>query len=391
MEKPHHTPAPRASALNDVYSVDRRVVVGGPQPMREVNQQLIAERLKISRATVSRCFTNHPNINPKTRARVFALASKMGYSHPEKRVTSSARKRAATSRLAFGVLICVDLPNFEQTAYGNPGQELLNGLSELARAGEVRLDLHFVRPQDLHLDGPSYATIFSGRRRQWDGVVLIYPFPKTIVDELVARYPVVSLVEQYGATPLNCVDVDHHRGVSRLVDRLHELGHRRIGFFTWRYGVEASWALRRYGAFVERMTALGLPIDPRDVVNAGPRDALPEVPDAHARVAERTRAGTTAWICAADHQTFELIPYLQSQGLSVPEDVSIAGFDGLVTPSRLPAVTTVQIPYHQIGVIGGKRLLDLVAKRFEAAQHILLDCELRAGATTAAPRAALAR
>jgi LacI family transcriptional regulator len=370
-------PLGRSVAQNDVYSVRQRVVVGDGIPMRSINQQLIAERLKISRATVSRCFTNHPAINPKTRAKVFALASKMGYSHPEKRIENGGR--GAPKRLAFGVLICVDLPSFEQTAYGNPGQELLNGLSEMARVNEVRLDLHFVRPGDLHLDGPSYVKIFSGRRR-WDGVVLIYPFPKTVVDELMARYPVVSLVEQYGTTPLNCVDVDHHRGISRLVDRMYEMGHRRLGFFTWRYGVEASWALRRYSAFVERMVALGLKIDERDAINVGPRGAI-EVAEAHERVAARVREGVTAWVCAADHQTFDLIPYLQSQGLSVPGDVSIAGFDGLAGPTTLPMVSTVQIPYHQIGVIGGRRLLDLINKRFDAAQHILLDCELRTGET----------
>ena len=369
----------RPAAENDVYSVRQGVVVADGKTMRSNNQHLIAERLKISRSTVSRCFTNHPGINPKTRAKVFALASKLGYSHPEKRA-GSTKGRSTAKRLAFGVLICVDLPNFEQTAYGNPGQELLNGLSESARAHHVRLDLHFVRPGDLHLNGPSYAAIFKGRRRQWDGVVLIYPFPKTIVDELMARYPVVSLVEQYGTTPLNCVDVDHHRGITRVVDRLHELGHRKIGFFTWRYGVEASWALRRYSAFVERMTALGLPIDGRDIINVGPLGGL-DVAGSHAQVVERTKAGVTAWVCAADHQTFELIPYLQAQGLSVPRDVSISGFDGLASPTKLPTVTTVQIPYHQIGVIGGKRLLDLVNKRFDAAQHILLDCELRPGET----------
>lgn len=382
---PKPTSPLRALSQNDVYSVQRGVVLVDDRPMRNINQQLIAERLKISRATVSRCFTNHPGINPKTRAKVFALASKMGYSHPEKRPPAGGKGEAR--RLAFGVLICVDLPNFEQTAYGNPGQELLNGLSEMARVNDVRLDLHFVRPEDLHLDGPSYAKIFAGRRRQWDGVVLVYPFPDSVVDELMARYPVVSLVEQYGTTPLNCVDVDHHRGVSRLIDRMHELGHRRIGFFTWRYGVEASWALRRYSAYMERMAALGLVVDPADVINVGPRGGM-GVPESHARVAERVRAGTTAWVCAADHQTFELIPYLQSQGLSVPGDVSIAGFDGLATPTSLPMVSTVQIPYHQIGVIGGRRLLDLVNKRFDAPQHILLDCELRKGETMASPRVA---
>lgn len=356
--------------------------------MAKINQQLIAKELGISRATVSRCFTNHPGINPKTRAKVFALASRMGYTHAEKR-EPAAHQRGRTG-LAFGVLICVDLPNFDRTGYANPGQELLNGLSEVARVQNVRLDLHFVRPEDLHIDGPSYDKIISEGRKLWDGVVLIYPFPQSIVDELKSTFPVVSLVEQYGRTPLDCVDVDHHRGMERLVEHLTAQGHERIGFFTWRYPVEASWALRRYGAFVEMMTARGLVIDPKDTINTSPKEVL-ELPKAHARVRERIQAGTTAWICAADHQAFDLLLDLKKAGVKVPADVSVVGFDGLAPPRGGPRLTTVEIPFHQIGVTGGKRLLDLINKRFDSEQHILLNCDLRKGETVAKPKKAKAK
>lgn len=346
--------------------------------MAKINQQYIAEQLHISRATVSRCFTNHPGINPKTRARVFALASRMGYSHSEKREPAVHQRKK--KGLTFGVLVCVDLPNFERTGYGNPGQELLNGLSEVARVQNVRLDLHFVRPEDLHLDSPSYAKVTASGRRLWDGVVLIYPFPQTIVDELRQKYPVVSLVEQYGQSPLDCVDVDHHRGIERLVDHLQEKGHRRIGFFTWRYPVEAGWAMRRYGAYVEMMVARGLEIHPHDAINVDPRRPFSLV-DSHAEVIRLTRAGVTAWICAADHQAFDLLQAIEAAGLQVPRDVSITGFDGLEPPKGRPRLTSVDIPFHQIGVIGGKRLLDLIQKRFDSQQHILLNCDLVVGAT----------
>lgn len=352
--------------------------------MAKVNQQYIAEQLKISRATVSRCFTNHPGINPETRAKVFTLASRMGYSHSEKRETAGHQKKK--NGLTFGVLICVDLPNFDRTGYGNPGQELLNGLSEVARVQNVRIDLHFVRPEDLHLDSPSYLKITAANRRQWDGVVLIYPFPQTIVDELRKKHPVVSLVEQYGKSPLDCVDVDHHRGIERLVDHLQEKEHRRIGFFTWRYPVEAGWAMRRYGAYVEMMTARGLEIVPEHAINVDPRKQL-SLEESHAEVIRLTKAGVTAWVCAADHQAFDLVKAIDAAGLSVPEDVSITGFDGLTPPKGRPRLTTVKIPFHQIGVIGGKRLLDLIQKRFDSQQHILLNCDLIVGRTVSKPKA----
>lgn len=351
--------------------------------MAKINQQFIAEELGISRATVSRCFTNHPGINPTTRGKVFALASQLGYSHAEKREPASHQRRRTSTTL--GVLICVDLPSFERTDYGNPGQELLNGLSELARVQNVRLDLHFVRPEDLHINEPSYAKIVAMGRRLWDGVVLIYPFPQTIVDELRKMHPIVSLVEQYGQSPLDCVDVDHHRGIERLVEHLHGQGHERIGFFTWRYPVEAGWALRRYGAYVEMMTARGLDLRAEDAINVDPRRHV-SLADSHAEVIKQTKAGVTAWMCAADHQAFDLIKALNQAGLKVPQDVSVTGFDGLEPQQGLPALTTVGIPFHQIGVIGGKRLLDLIQKRFDSQQHILLNCEVIAGGSVAAPR-----
>lgn len=351
--------------------------------MSKVNQQYIAEKLGISRATVSRCFTNHPGINATTRGKVFALASQLGYNHAEKRELPSHQRRRTSTTL--GVLICVDLPNFERTDYGNPGQELLNGLSEAARAQDVRLDLHFVRPEDLHLDGPSYAKIVSTGRRLWDGVVLIYPFPQTIVDELRKTHPVVSLVEQYGQNPLDCIDVDHHRGVERLIEHLQDKGHRRIGFFTWHYPVPAGWAMRRYGAYVEMMTARGLEIHPEDAINVDPRRTL-SLEASHAEIVKRTKAGVTAWMCAADHQAFDLIKALNKAGLKVPQDVSVTGFDGLDPLEDQPKLTTIEIPFHQVGVIGGKRLLDLIQKRFDSQQHILLNCDLILGKSVSKPK-----
>lgn len=347
------------------------------------SQQLIATKLGLSRATVSRCFTNHPGISPETRAKVFDLASRLSYSHMEK-----AKPRAHTPRLQklmMGVLVCVELPSFENTLYDNPGQQILIGVTEYLRTVDTTLDLHYVHSRGAGLDDASYEEIASSRRRKWKGVLLIYPFPRASVDELMASYPVVSLVEQYGTAPLDCVDVDHHRGISRLVDALHEAGHRRIGFFTWKYSVEASWALRRFGAYMEKLTSLGLRPSLEDCVLAEGSD-----PDSVGRASERvlrlTREGVTAWICAADHQAYELITWLKARGVEVPRDVSVTGFDGIARPPGSQVLSTVEIPYRQIGVIGAKRLTDMVRKRFDVPQHILLDCNLRLGETIAPPR-----
>ncbi|MCM2373107.1 LacI family DNA-binding transcriptional regulator [Aporhodopirellula aestuarii] len=344
---------------------------------KTVNQQLIADQLKISRATVSRCFTNHPGINPETRGRVFRLAAALGYTHLETR-TGKGRQKAATNR--FGILICTDVEDYLNTDYQSPGENLIAGVSDYAQLNDVSLEIHYVAPSHTDLTDPSYAEIESLHQRSWDGVLLVYPFPKTIVDGLNLLVPVVSLVEQYSGTPVNCVDVDHHRGIYAILGRLSELGHQRIGFLTHDYGVDANWALRRHSAYVEEMTRLGFVIDPANVLNVRPSERF-DVEETYARALERTRYGVTAWVCAADHQAYGLISYFRDNGIRTPEDVSVTGFDGIDPPEGAPQLTTVSIPYYEIGQIGCKRLQDLAVKRFGSAQHTMLDCALRDGAT----------
>jgi DNA-binding LacI/PurR family transcriptional regulator len=347
--------------------------------MQKINQQYIADRLKISRATVSRCFTNHPGINPETRSRVFKLAAQLGYVHMEMRVPE---RRSQKRSERVGVLICTDLDDYLDGRFESPGQKLMAGVSEYALLEDIRLDLHYVDPRGRSLDDPTYARIPQLRTRQWSGVLLIYPFPETVINALLLRFPVVSLVEHTGLMDLNCVDVDHYKGISMAVDRLLKAGHRRLGFFTRHYDVEAGWSYRRYSAFIEKLTRHGLRVDPRDLVNIPP-NLHDKMEDSFDHVAERVRAGVTGWVCAADHLGYDLIAALQERGLPVPKRASVTGFNGIRAPKGAPRLSTAIVPYREIGLIGGKRLVDLVAKRFMPVQHVLVEAAFRDGETVA--------
>jgi DNA-binding LacI/PurR family transcriptional regulator len=249
-----------------------------------------------------------------------------------------------------------------------------------AQSCGVSLEVHYVEPAETRLTDPSYAKIDPLKQRSWDGVILVYPFPEQIVDQLRMLIPVVSLVEQYSGIPVNCVDVDHHRGISMIVRRLSELGHQRIGFLTHDYGVDANWALRRHSAYVEELTRLGLMADPDNAVNVRPSDRL-SVQQAHTRALALTRLGVTARVCAADHQAYGLISFFQDYRLQIPLDVSVTGFDGITKPDGAPRLTTMVIHCFELGQMGGRRLNELTHKRFGSAQHIMLDCALREGET----------
>jgi DNA-binding LacI/PurR family transcriptional regulator len=131
---------------------------------------------------------------------------------------------------------------------------------------------------------------------------------------------------------------------------------------------------------MEAMVRLRLPVTIEDIVNVFPsREGDDESSIDYA--VERTRTGVTAWVCAADHQAYDLIRGLEKRGFRVPKDISVTGFDGIEAPKDCPKLTTVVIPFREIGTTGTQRLIERASNRFGSAQHVLIDCRLRPGAT----------
>lgn len=344
--------------------------------MSPVNQQVIANLLNISRTTVSRCFTNHKAINPKTRAEVFSVAAKLGYHYLQPRNPSKKGPKARS----VGVLICSEVEEFNRADYESPGVELLPGVSEFAQLHDWNTEVHFVSPHAASISDPSYTKIHALKKRLWSGLILMYPFSPQIIGELTARFPCVSLVEQYGKVSVDCVDVNHYKGISALMERLRQNGHQRIGFFSRRYAIEAVWSYRRFSAYVENMTRLGLHYNEKDVIHLDITSAE-TMAEGYGRVVDQIKDGVTAWMCAADHQAYDLIIALKQRGHNVPESVSVTGFDGILRPVGAPALETIRIPYYEIGFAASRRLFDKINKRFDAPQEILLDCRLQEGET----------
>ena len=264
--------------------------------------------------------------------------------------------------------------------------ELLPGVSEFAQTHNWQIDVQFVSPTDTHITDPSYARLNLLKRCRWNGLLLAYPFPPGIIEELALRFSCVSLVEQYGPAPVDCVDVDHYQG------HFQPDGCARPG---WATGASASSPAstrsRRSGP-----TAASAPMWKSSPAWACPSarkmssisrlsDPKPDDPGYDQAVAQM-KDGVTAWICAADHQAYDLIIALKQRGYSVPRDVSITGFDGILRPRGAPALETVRIPYYEIGFAAARRLHDRMHKRSESSQHVLLECRLQPGETIGRPR-----
>ena len=349
--------------------------------MNPVNQDLIASRLSISRTTVSRSLANHPAISAETRAKVHSMAEELGYRQSPGRATRRHTKGART--LTVGVLIGIPAENVVMATF----PYILKGIRERAEMERVKVDVHYQAPGEFHPESSRQTVFRHIRSADWRGTILIYPFAEEAVEMISRKISTVSVLESYSQPGIDIIDTDDASAILSLVDCLHAAGHRRIGFVSWYYPVGGHWVARRFSGYVEALFVHGLEFHPEWVLNvhkATPRLMPGEVANA---VAARIRdSGVTAWVCAADHQAYQLMQDLQAKGIRVPEDCSVTGFDGLEPPAGLRRATSMRVPHEHIGSSALTRLINRIEHPASPRRKILVEAQLVTGETVAPAR-----
>jgi LacI family transcriptional regulator len=352
-----------------------------PFAVPSVNQDLIATRLKISRATVSRSLANHPAISEETRAKVLSMAEELGYRQSPGR---AARRHSKSSRsLTIGVLVGIPAENVVMATF----PYILKGIHERAEVERVKVDVYYQPPGDFHPEESRQSVFRHIRNGDWRGTILIYPFAEAAVDMIARKISTVSVLESYTQAGVDIIDTDDASAVMTLVEKLHAAGHQRIGFVSWTYPIGGHWVTRRFSGYVEALFALGLEFHPEWVINVH-KKAAPLLPPAVTNAVERQikEAGVTAWVCAADHVAYPLIQELPLRGIRVPEDCSITGYDGLEAPDGLNPVTSMRVPHEQIGSSALTRLMNRIGHPAAPRRKILVEAEYVAGKTIAPAR-----
>ncbi|MCL5947278.1 MAG: GntR family transcriptional regulator [Chloroflexi bacterium] len=215
------------------------------------------------------------------------------------------------------------------------------------------------------------ARIERLRRRGVAGA-LVEPTPGTTLtsyyQELVDRgYPLVMLDRRYPELGIDFIGVDNVKATQELVAHLIARGHRRIAYLL---GLEwpTSTAQERLHGYEQALHLAGLPRDPALVVRpaGAPGDSLtPAVTIAVRRVLALPAAQRpTALCCLNDATALEALAVLRSDGLRVPEDIALTGFDDLPYAAHLEVpLTTVAQPREQLGSTGARLLIDRIEGR----------------------------
>ncbi|MCD4823180.1 MAG: LacI family transcriptional regulator [Phycisphaerae bacterium] len=345
-----------------------------------VSQKYIAESLNLSVATVCRALRGGPGAHPQTRKKVVKLASELGYRYRGAPRKQKNRYRSKKKLMSIGVLVAWPKevsPNPSVAAYN-----MLSGVSEAVEDMGVTMATHFGGPDRYDRIADIERLFPAIGAGTLSGMVFVYGFPRGVIQKFARLLPCVTLHHAHLDIGADCVGNDQAGGMGMVVEHLYRLGHRRIGFVA--EPEYRAWLSPRFSGYMEAMERLGLVCDPSITINVFEKNL-----DVEARadaVAEHSRRGVTAWVCADDIIGYDLYPRLTARGLRIPRDISLAGFSGLVPPhGDFPRLTSVHPPFERMGNVGVQQLLHRIQHPDEPVRFTQFACEFVEGETTGPP------
>ena len=295
----------------------------------------IALHTGFSVSTVSKALNNSKEISPETCKIVKDMAEELGY------VAKKAGKKAEKT---IGVI----LPEVDSQYYAR----LMHALNQKVKSEGYAMITMLTSEYTAQI-GPSLQHLC---KYEPDGMIISCgtTVPDSDYQKVVeCGIPTLLLNETNISFPIDSICIETEQSVRLAVDHLVQLGHKKIGYLGEYYSDS------RYEMFCELMEQYGLPVDPRFVK----RGAVRFEEGGYRLACELLKEEElpTAIVASYDQVAMGAIKAFQKQGLRVPRDISIVGFDNIVMDdySNVP-LTSVTNPVEQMGITAVKILLDAI-------------------------------
>ena len=325
--------------------------------MREV-----AEAAGVSRMTVSRALRKDSPVSPETRARILQVVREMNYV-PDQMAGSLTTKRSG--------FVAVLVPSLNNLHFAETVQALTKELEGIG--------------QQILLGYTDYSTereeqiVETMLRRRPEAIVLSYDGHTDRTVSLLgdAHVPVIELWERPEDPIGHTIGFSNRAAAAEMTRGLIARGYRNIAFLSeaddaWTRGAarRAGWrdALEEAGLSTHRLMRIGKPpLSIEDGAAAAPQ-LLNAFPD------------TDCIFCVSDVPAFGALSALGEIGMSVPEDIGIAGFGNFeVSRFSKPDITTVKVDPNGIGQATGRLIAELLQTADPTGadpRHHRIDAEL---------------
>lgn len=308
-----------------------------------VSMKDIARQCEVSVATVSKALNNRGDISIETKNRICQIAKEMGYLP-----NSSARALKTNRTYNLGVLF-VDEANS-----GLTHSYFSHILDSFRLEAEKRgYDITFI---SRHAGKEVLSYYEHSKYRGVDGVVAAcVDFETDEVRELInGNIPVVTI--DYVFDNRTCILSDNVYGMAELVTHIIRQGHKKIAYI---HGADSSVTRSRLESFFRTMKKYGIGVREEYI-----REGVYHSPDVSAQLTNELLAlqdRPTCIIYPDDFSCIGGINVIEGRGLSIPKDISVAGYDGQRIARVIePKITTYRQNAAEVGRMAARKLVELI-------------------------------
>lgn len=330
---------------------------------KRITSKDVAEKAGVSRTTVSFVLNDVQNIqiSQATREKVIQAAEELGY------VPDEAARSLASGRNQFiGLLLTRSSHQLASDAFFT---QILDELIEVVHRYNLRIMIDIVEP---HHQMDAYINLVKANRI--DGILLSGP---RLDDEALktleqTNFPTV-LMGQLPGTNFCWVDIDNFGAAKSAVQHLIILGHRRIACVT-NAQLTYTAAVDRLNGYRQALEEAGISYEP-GLVRFGDFDMKSGYLQVEDLLVKKT--GVSAIFVASDTLALGATAAIRKQGLCIPEDIAVVGFDDLPFAQYLdPPLTSVHLPIRDLAKEAGEMLIRILNNEGKSCQRKILETRL---------------
>ena len=326
----------------------------------------IAKICGVGVSTVSRAINNHPDINPETKEKIMNIIKEYGYVP-----NNSARNLKRVDAKAIAVLV---------KGISNPFfSNMIKVIEEECKKKRYSMELSHIEADEDEVD----AALKVVKEKRLRGIIFLGGL-FSHSDEKLKKLNVPFVFSTAGSIPENIsknqysnIGVDDRKESARMVDYLIRLGHRNIAIVVAEAEEESIGKLRLEG-YYDALQAHNIPVNPKLIYQT--RDDVGHFSMENGYLTAKklieSEEQFSAVYAVADALAIGAIRALLEAGLRVPDDVSVAGYDGIDVSGYIsPSLTTIRQPVEEMAKDTVKLLFDIIAGKKDH-QHITYEAEL---------------
>lgn len=333
----------------------------------------IAKHAEVSIGTVSRVLNNRSNVNEEIRQRVFKAATELGYFGLRRQGPHAGTGAQMLGEIGFLLILSHAEPDKGQTI--DPfWAHILQGAESEAQKSNIKVTYRWLG----RLTDPAALRLHKIYEMRLGGLLLVGSQEPEVVRAIYEMQTPLVLVDTHiPKLPVDSVLSDNFEGAREAVEYLISAGHRRIAFIGgptipgMPYSNKVYTIEWRSMGYRQALENAGIPlnyelIESSNLVADGGYAACK-------RLLEK-KASLSAIFCANDPTAIGVLRALREEGLRVPEDVSVVGFDDDLAEHF--GLTTVRVHKEEMGAMAVRTLLNRAANLHAPPVMITLNVEL---------------